>query len=219
MKFAGLLVIFALLHFVAAPSAEADSVLVGNSFVNLGLAVSSSEFLAQPFVLTASANVTSIDVSFIGDANSGFEIDLTDALGSGANVLAHGFFASALAFNTPPNTFVVPVDLSLTPGTYYIVASTPAGFAGGGWIEGGSPSVGDIPHLLFSNYPENDKAFPPASQWARTNETADFQVIGTSAQNVPEPPTILLLLVDFRLRTWRVTGAKVVLIRRHSRPG
>ncbi len=56
MKFAGLLVIFALLHFVAAPSAEADSVLVGNSFVNLGLAVSSSEFLAQPFVLTATAN-------------------------------------------------------------------------------------------------------------------------------------------------------------------
>src|SRR5262245_34035606 len=89
------LVLSAILVLYVARSAKADSVLVGNTFVNVALAVSSGEFLAQPFVLTGTASVSEIAVTFIrNDPNSLFQFDVTDALGVGANVLTQSFFST-----------------------------------------------------------------------------------------------------------------------------
>jgi len=63
-----------------APMGRADSVLIGNSFVNLALAVSSGEFLAQPLVLTGTASISDIDVTFISnEPNSVFQFEVTNA--------------------------------------------------------------------------------------------------------------------------------------------
>jgi len=83
-------VLFVILVLFVAPNAKADCVLVGNTFVNSALAVSSNEFLAQPFVMTGIVSVSEIKVTFVSnDPNSLFQFDVTDTLGVSANVLAH----------------------------------------------------------------------------------------------------------------------------------
>jgi hypothetical protein len=103
---------------------------------------------------------------------------------------AQASFSTPLPFNGPAMTLSTPVNQTLLPGTYYIVASTPAGANGGGWIQGGPPTVGDIPLLLFANSPNNDSAFPTASNCGSTNDVANFQVLGTQ---VPEAVSLALL--------------------------
>jgi hypothetical protein len=73
-------VLLAGLALFFAPMGRADSVLIGNSFVNLALAVSSGEFLAQPLVLTGTASISDIDVTFISnEPNSVFQFEVTNA--------------------------------------------------------------------------------------------------------------------------------------------
>jgi hypothetical protein len=90
-------------------------------------AVSTKQYLAQPFVLNVSANVSSITFTF-GSAspNSQFVVELTNASGSGAtsaNVLAQ----ATLTFSGPFHQLLtLPVGFSLARGTYYIAASTTA---------------------------------------------------------------------------------------------
>lgn len=184
--------LFVILVLIVAPIANADSVLIGNTpVVSPALAVTSNEFLAQPFVLTGTVSISEVDVTFISnDPNSLFHLEITDALGINANVLAESFFSTAQPFNPPPMMFSIPVNRTLSPGTYYIVASTPSGSNGGGWMEGVPPTVGNIPFIFFANYPDNDGAFPAASDWGSWVENANFQVIGTQ---VPEPGTLWLL--------------------------
>jgi len=187
-----LLILGVLLILLVVPVVKADGVLVGNTPVTSpALAVSSDEFLAQPFVLTGTATVSEVNVLFIADlANSVFDLEITNGLGSSANVLAQAVFSNPLPFNPPPMTFSIPLNQTLSAGTYYIVASTPSGSKGGGWIEGVAPTVGTIPPLFFANSPNNDSTFPPASNWAKLSETANFQVIGTQ---MPEPGSLVLL--------------------------
>jgi PEP-CTERM motif len=173
------------------PTARADSVLVGNTALNQASAISPAEFIAQPFVLSQTSLVSALNVSFISNVpDSLIQIELTNSLGAAATILAGSSFATSAPFNPPPMTFSVGVNELLQPGTYYIIATAPVGSPGVGWLDGSAAGVGTIPFEFFSNSPNNNNAFPPASTWLPTHDQESFQVVGAT---VPEPGTLALV--------------------------
>jgi hypothetical protein len=98
---------------------------------------------------------------------------------------------ATLSFGLPSGTTAVfPVDLTLSPGQYFLVLSTSSGSFD--WDQGASPISSSIGGVNFVSAATTvDSAFPPASAFAFSEfDPRAFELTTTA---VPEPATFLLL--------------------------
>jgi hypothetical protein len=181
--------------------AKADSLLVGTTGGNRAeLSIASSQFIAQSFFLNQSSRVSEIDLFMSGFGVDAFTVQLTDAIGPTAT-------PSDVLFQTVdtfPNTgggvsgawVMIPANLSLKSGNYFIVLSSVQNSVAQGWLGAGSvvpTSYGTVDLMYLSNtvFGPPNPAFPPASTWnaSTTGLQMSFQIVGS----VPEPASLLLL--------------------------
>jgi len=173
-----------------APLAAADGVILGFTGFNTAQPanVNSGTFFAQAF--TVGTDVTLNDIELLGLTGASCpctpRLDLTNNLGSSVSTAIATF-----PFTLPGGTTAVfPVNLTLTPGQYFLVLSTGSGSFD--WNEGTSPvasSVGGINSMEVAT--SVNSAFPPGSLF----EFSEFEPRGfqLTQSTVPEPASILLL--------------------------
>lgn len=204
-----------ILSGILVPTAQADPILdtgVPNSSFNRAVLVDpvAAQVLAQEFSLTETTFVRSIEAYIGGLAGNSIQMDLTTSIGPGASssdIL--GTFSLAtpgLALNS--GAFVsATVDLSLDPGTYYLVFSPDAG---GGFL----PS--DAPNTIGNRFTATDMT-PPITNVnvgqpiASNFSLSNFQFqpgIRINGPVVPEPSALAI---------WSVVGLIGVAFARRRR--
>ena len=173
----GLSMIVALAGFLGmsllAPSpAAGNPILLGtdNPWNGASPSVENTQADAQAFTLTQSISVSSIDVWLYGganDPNSPIPVQLTTSIGPGTT-LANVVFSATIPGTSvpfPPGEVNIPASLSLGPGTYYLVLSSPGVANGYAWITAFNvlPSnVGAVGQGYYCCFPNPVGIFPPA---------------------------------------------------------
>jgi len=116
-------------------------------------------------------------------------------------------------FTSPPLTTLF-TGLSLPPGTYYLVLTSPSGSVA--WQLGGSatPGIGVTFQGTQSAFGGVNSSFPPASSFSANARTFGLQVTGAPAISsvTPAPSSLSLLLTGLA-----VTGL-LLMRRRRARP-
>jgi hypothetical protein len=190
--------------FPLATSAYATSLLVGTTLPSTGnafaeISVSSAQVLAEDFTLTTAVEITDIAVDMSGYGTDSFTLWVTNAIGPAAtadNVL----FQASLTF---PETggglngaaiVSTPLDLFLSPGSWFLVESSEQTSVYQGWIGGRGVSAISTPFGSVGPGTNSccspDSVFPPDSTFAPASELA-FQISG---DQTPEPPSFALFL-------------------------
>ena len=139
-------------------------------------AVFSDQFFAQPFSLTTAVHVDSVlfVIANISSSGSGaglrFRMQLTNSIGPGTtetNVLGQAQYGYAGSAVDSGQVFILPVNATLGPGEYYLVASssTPLSSSIIGWPRANNVIEGSVPGSLTCNSENGtcDLSFPPAS--------------------------------------------------------
>ena len=151
--------------------------------------------------MTSSVQVTNISVDMTGYGTDPFTLWVTDAIGPGTT-LADVLLQTALTF---PNTggglngaaiVSASTNLLFSPGSYFLVASSPQASIFQGWIVPGNPlptSFGSVGQGSNSSPGSGtDATFPPDSTFlplaAIIGSDFAFQISG-NVNNVPEPLT------------------------------
>jgi hypothetical protein len=128
-------------------------------------------------------------------------VQLTTSIGPGTT-LANAVFSATIPGTSvpfPPGEVSIPASLSLGPGTYYLVLSSPGVANGYAWITAFNvlPSnVGTVGQGYYCCFPNPVGIFPPAE----TFKTLAGNIVAGPTQfyfalegQVPEPGTLLLL--------------------------
>jgi PEP-CTERM motif len=189
------LLVLALLSVCGTLAANADVVLLGATNPGqVGAALNTTQAIAQPFTLTQAVRVSSVDVllePFLGGAGQE-TFQLTNSIGPGttaANVLASQTF-SVPVLPATGTTFSMTASLTLLPGTYYLVVSSPDSAKNNGVVYATSvlPStVGSVGFALAALPPDS---FVPSSTFTGFAPVSiTFDVVGSQ---IPEPATMLL---------------------------
>lgn len=105
-----------------SPESHATS-LVGVSGSGIPVSFQEHQYLAQQFAFTGTAALDSLTLNFSGTTGGSFPalLQITDALGAGANTLFSTSFA------VQDGAVSIPTATTLTPGAYFFVLSTTAG--------------------------------------------------------------------------------------------
>jgi hypothetical protein len=163
-----------------------------------GLSFQQNQYLAQEFTLNASAQLTSVSLTFFDNDGPSFGalFQIVDQLGPGttnANVL----FSAAVTMPAGLNPAVLEISVAnaLTPGVYYLLLSTDellplqTRLANGGDVVAGTPG---LPGSAYFSVSQNT-AFPAASPFVPVGgfptPFAAFTVEGT----IPEPKSLHIL--------------------------
>src|SRR5215469_5680061 len=175
---------------IFSPVAAADTVILGFTGFNTiePADVNSSTFFAQAFTIGTTVTLNDIEILGLSPVSCPCtpRLDLTNNLGSIVTT-AITTFSFALPSGT---TAVFPVNLTLSPGQYFLVLSTGSGSFD--WNEGSSPVPSSVGGINFMEVATTvNSSFPPASDFVFSEFNArGFQL---TQSEVPEPATILLV--------------------------
>ena len=135
----------------------------------------SDNFFAQPFSLTTAVHVESVLFVIANASSSGsgaglpFLMQLTSSIGPGTtvtNVLAQApyEYAHPGSMQNSGQVFILPVNATLQPGEYYLVASSSTPFSSSvlGWPRANNVIVGNTPGNMVCNSTNGscDLSFP-----------------------------------------------------------
>jgi len=193
-----------LLASLAMP-AFANTVLLGtsNPFTGAEPIAESTQAIAQPFTLTTSVSISTIDLTINKELPTDpLIVQLTDAIGPGTTT-SNVVFQTSLSpgsISVSPGNVAIAAPITLGPGTYYIVLSTTDGF-GYDWELAQSvlpSSVGTVGHDLYCCFPNPVGSFAPAETFkdiTGLNEPAQFlfDLQSGSTTSAPEPASMLLV--------------------------
>jgi len=156
-------------------------------------AIASYQFIAQQFTLTQAVQVTTINLQMSGFGTDQFTVWVTNSIGPGTT-LSNVLLQKNLTF---PNTgggingqtVSAATNLSLNPGTYFLIVSATQTLVTQGWITSTTVlpstvgSVSDQAFSTFSSRGSTNTLFPPASIFSTPAEfRTAFQIFGVPLQ-------------------------------------
>lgn len=190
-------VLILLLLAVSPVCALGDSILLGaNSPLSVGAAVYQQQAIAQPFSLSTTVTVSQVDVlvqPVLGGASQVL-LQLTDKVGPGTtatDVLGHQLFNLP---NLPPSgqTISMLLNLTLAPGTYYLVGSSGDPNRSDGFPYAGTVLPSSVGTVGFASVASPPDPFAPASSFSTVSANVPF-TFDVKGSPVPEPLTLALV--------------------------
>lgn len=189
---------------VAGTTTVQATLLVGTDLPpnNGELEVGSCCVIAQPFTLTTAVRINNIAVQMSGFGSDSFTLWLTKAVGPLATP-SDVLFQTPLIFpntggSTNGSTVNVPMSMDLSPGSYFLVASSAQPLVAQGWTV--SPSTIPTPYGNVSiglasccaSGTSTNSAFPPASTFRPGIPTfvGAFQISGVTESSLAVIPTM-----------------------------
>ena len=187
---------------------------LGTSFSQTvgGFAVNSQQYLADGFTLTAAVDASSVDVQLqaLQNVTAPILVQLTNSLGPGAVTLAQDTFTFSSSSPFPyKQTLIVPLNLDLAAGQYYLVVSSTGTTGIIGWVPDTplTSSLGSIDDgFYFTGGASLNSSNPAQSVWGFDNASNPLQ-FQLNATAVPEPTSWILLFTG-------VSGAVKKLLKR-----